>query len=37
MIILQKILKTKKDYVVAIDTDSVYVVLDDLVKAVSPV
>jgi DNA polymerase elongation subunit (family B) len=34
---LRKILKTKKDYVVAIDTDSVYVVLDDLVKAVSPV
>ena len=33
---LNKILKTKKDYVIAIDTDSVYVVLDDLVKAVSP-
>ena len=33
---LNKILKTEKDYVIAIDTDSVYVVLDDLVKAVSP-
>ena len=33
---LQKVLKNKKDYVVAIDTDSVYVVLDDLVKAVTP-
>lgn len=33
---LNKILKSDKDYVVAIDTDSVYVVLDDLVKAVNP-
>ena len=29
-------LKTKKDYVLAIDTDSVYVCLDDLVSAVNP-
>jgi DNA polymerase elongation subunit (family B) len=33
---LNKVLKSNKDYVVAIDTDSVYVVLDDLVKAVNP-
>lgn len=33
---LNKILKTEKDYVLAIDTDSVYVTLDDLVKAVNP-
>ena len=33
---LNKVLKTKKDYVLAIDTDSVYVCLNDLVKAVNP-
>jgi len=33
---LNSVLKTKKDYVLAIDTDSVYVCLDDLVSAVSP-
>jgi len=33
---LNKVLKTTKDYVLAIDTDSVYVCLDDLVKAVNP-
>ncbi len=33
---LNKILKTNKDYVLAIDTDSVYVTLDDLIKAVNP-
>lgn len=33
---LQSILKTNKDYVIAIDTDSLYVVMDDLVKAVNP-
>lgn len=33
---MQSILKTKKDYVIAIDTDSVYVNMDDLVKAVKP-
>ena len=31
----RKVLKNKKDYVVAIDTDSVYVVLDDLAHALS--
>ena len=34
---LQSVLKTKKDYVLAIDTDSVYVCLDDLVSAVNPI
>ena len=33
---MQSILKTKKDYVIAIDTDSLYVAMDDLVKAVNP-
>ncbi len=33
---LNSVLKTKKDYVLAIDTDSVYVCLDDLVSAVNP-
>jgi DNA polymerase elongation subunit (family B) len=33
---LNKILKTSKDYVLAIDTDSVYVCLNDLVEAVNP-
>jgi len=33
---LNKVLKTKKDYVIAIDTDSLYVNLGPLVKAVSP-
>jgi DNA polymerase elongation subunit (family B) len=33
---LNKVLKTNKDYVLAIDTDSVYVCLNDLVKAVNP-
>ena len=34
---LNSILKTKnKDYVIAIDTDSLYVTLDDLIKAVNP-
>jgi len=33
---LNKALKTKKDYVLAIDTDSLYVNLGDLVKAVKP-
>jgi len=33
---LNKVLKTNKDYVLAIDTDSVYVTLDDLIKAVNP-
>lgn len=33
---LNKVLKTSKDYVLAIDTDSVYVCLNDLVKAVNP-
>jgi DNA polymerase elongation subunit (family B) len=33
---MQSILKTKKDYVIAIDTDSLYVNMDDLVKAVNP-
>ena len=34
---LNTILKTdNKDYVIAIDTDSLYVTLDDLVKAVNP-
>ena len=33
---LNKVLKTQKDYVLAIDTDSVYVCLKDLVEAVNP-
>ena len=33
---LNKVLKTDKDYVVAIDTDSLYVNLDPLVEAVKP-
>jgi len=33
---LNSVLKTQKDYVLAIDTDSVYVCLNDLVKAVNP-
>lgn len=33
---LNKALKNDKDYVIAIDTDSVYVSLDDLVKSVYP-
>ncbi len=33
---LNKVLKTSKDYVLAIDTDSVYVCLNDLVEAVNP-
>ena len=33
---LNTILKTKKDYVIAIDTDSLYVNLGDLVKMVDP-
>jgi len=33
---LNKTLKTDKDYVVAIDTDSVYVTLDELVKQFKP-
>ena len=33
---LNKILKTSKDYVLAIDTDSIYVCLNDLVEAVNP-
>ena len=33
---MQSILKTNKDYVIAIDTDSLYVNMDDLVKAVNP-
>ena len=33
---LNKVLKTNRDYVLAIDTDSVYVCLDDLVSAVNP-
>lgn len=33
---LNSVLKTNKDYVLAIDTDSVYVTLDDLVTAVNP-
>ena len=33
---MQSILKTKKDYVIAIDTDSLYVNMDDLVQAVNP-
>ena len=33
---LNKVLKTDKDYVIAIDTDSLYVNLDPLVEAVKP-
>ena len=33
---LQNLLKTDKDYVIAIDTDSVYICLDDLVQKVMP-
>jgi len=33
---LNKTLQTKKDYVVAIDTDSVYVTLDEFVKRLGP-
>jgi len=33
---LNKVMKTDKDYVIAIDTDSLYVDLSDLVKAVDP-
>jgi DNA polymerase elongation subunit (family B) len=33
---LNKILKTNKDRVIAIDTDSIYVTFDDLVKSVFP-
>ena len=31
---LNEVLKTDKDYVVAVDTDSVYITMDDLVKSV---
>lgn len=34
--LMNKVLKTDKDYVIAIDTDSLYVNMDDLVKAVNP-
>lgn len=34
--LMNKILKTDKDYVIAMDTDSVYVTMGDLVKAVNP-
>jgi len=33
---LQNVLKTEKDYVIAIDTDSVYITMDDLVSQVFP-
>lgn len=33
---MQSILKTKKDYVIAMDTDSLYVKMGDLVKVVNP-
>lgn len=34
--LMNKILKTDKDYVIAMDTDSVYVTMSELVKAVNP-
>ena len=36
MCIRDRTLQTKKDYVVAIDTDSVYVCLDEFVKRLCP-